>query len=361
MDASVNATAGAADGLARARALPPHYYLGADMLARDHARVLSRSWQLVAHRNRLAGPGDHVVDQAATTPVLVVRGTDGLLRAFPNVCRHRAGPLALCDGKAARQLHCRYHGWTYDLEGRLRHAPEMAGAEGFDVRDVRLPPLRVGEWQGLVFVTLDEDTPPLGVVYAGIAERIAPVDIGGMHFVHRDVYDVACNWKVYVDNFLEGYHVPYVHPGLAGVVDYAEYTTELADWYSLQHSPLQGAGEIYGEGEAFYYFVFPNVMLNVVPGRLQANRVLPRGPDRCRVEFDYYYAPDPVARARFERDRAFTEKIQLEDMAICEAVQRGLASGYYEPGRLSPKREGGTWHFQQLLRAAYAEPPEEAP
>jgi choline monooxygenase len=350
---AMNSPGDAAEDLARARALPPRHYVGAEMLALDQERVFARSWQLVAHRGELAGAGDHVVAEVAGAPVLVVRGGDGELRAFANVCRHRAGPIALCSGRGARALHCKYHGWTYDLEGRLRHAPEMGGAADFSVEDIRLPQFRAGEWQGLVFVALDADTPPLDEVYGGIAGRIAPIDLAVMDFVRRDVYELRCNWKVYVDNFLEGYHLPYVHPGLSKVLDYRVYTTELFRWHSLQHSPLRANDGIYGDGEAFYYFVYPNVMLNIMPGRLQANRIMPLGPDRCRVEFEYFYAPDPATRARIDRDREFSDEIQQEDIAICEAVQRGLASGYYEPGRLCPRREAGLWHFHTLLRQAY--------
>ena len=343
-------------GLEHAFALPAAHYAGADRLRIDQDRVLARSWQLVTHRRRLDGPGDHVVAEVGRTPVIVVRGADGVLRAFANVCRHRAGPLALCDGRGARLLSCRYHGWTYDLEGRLRRAPEMAEAAGFRAEDIRLPQFRVGEWRGLVFVALDDSVPPLEEVYEGIAARIAPIDLAAMEFARRDSWEIACNWKVYADNFLEGYHLPCVHPGLNRVLDYRAYSTELFPWYSLQHSPLRANAGIYGDGEAFYYFVYPNVMLNIMPGRMQTNRVLPLGPDRCRVDFDYYYAPEAEARARIERDREFSDEIQREDIAICEAVQRGLASGQYEAGRLSPKREGGLWHFHQLLRQAYADP-----
>jgi len=342
--------------LARSRALEPRCYLGAGMLERDLDRVFARSWQLLAHERRLAGVGDHVVASVGRTPLLVVRGADGCLRAFANVCRHRAGPLALRDGRGARALHCRYHGWTYDLDGRLRHAPEMGEALDFDTGEVRLVQFRVDSWQGFVFVALDDRPPPLGEVYGGIAERIAPIDLAGMEFAHGDAYEIACNWKIYVDNYLEGYHLPYVHPGLSKVLDYRAYRTELFPWYSLQHSPLRANDGLYGDGEAFYYFVYPNVMLNIMPGRLQVNRVLPAGPDRCRVEFDYYYATDVETRSRVARDREFSDEIQQEDITICEAVQRGLASGHYEPGRLCPRRESGLWHFQNLLRRAYAAP-----
>ncbi|HEX7112503.1 MAG TPA: SRPBCC family protein [Mizugakiibacter sp.] len=341
--------------LDRAHALPARYYVGEAMLAMERRAVFARSWQLVAHRHQLAEPGDHVVEAIAGTPVLLVRGQDGVLRAFPNVCRHRAGPLALCNGKGARALHCKYHGWTYTLEGRLRSAPEMQGAADFRVEDIRLPPLRVHEWQGLVFVALREDVPAFAAVYGGIAERIAPIDLAAMRFHRRDSYEVACNWKVYVDNFLEGYHLPHVHPGLSRVLDYRVYDTELFDWHSLQSSPLRNSSDIYGDGRAYYYFVYPNVMLNIMPGRLQTNRILPLGPDRCRVEFDYYYAQDEAAQARIVADASFSDEVQREDIAICEAVQKGLASGTYEAGRLCPKRESGVWHFHNLLRAAYAD------
>jgi len=343
------------DDLRHARALHAKYYFGEAMLAMENRSVFARSWQLVAHQGQLAEAGDHVVEAIAGTPVIVVRGQDGVLRAFPNVCRHRAGPLALCNGKGAKALHCKYHGWSYRLDGQLRSAPEMGDAEDFQVADIRLPPLRVHEWQGLVFVALRDDVPPFDEVYAGIAERIAPIDLSTMRFERRDHWDVACNWKVYVDNFLEGYHLPHVHPGLSKVLDYRAYDTELFDWYSLQSSPLRDAAGIYGDGEAFYYQIYPNIMLNVMPGRLQTNRVLPLGPDRCRVEFDYYYAADPMAQARIAMDAVFSDKVQDEDVTICEAVQKGLASGTYEAGRLCPKRESGVWHFHNMLRAAYGD------
>ena len=346
-------TAGA-DGLSSARALDPKYYFGDAVHALERQWVFGRSWQLVAHRAELAEPGDHVLTDVAGTPVVILRGADGGLRAFPNVCRHRAGPLVLCSGRGLKNLRCRYHGWLYDASGQLLAAPDMQEADGFRVTDVRLPELQVREWQGLVFVALDAGAPDFDAVYAGIVERVRPVDLGAMQWVRRESWDVACNWKVYVDNYLEGYHVPMVHPGLARAIDYADYEVDLAEWYSLQHSPLRGSADTYGEGEALYFFIYPNVMLNVMPGRLGTNRVLPLGPGRCRVDFEWFHAPTPEARARMDNDRELTNTVQDEDVAICERVQQGLASGHYTPGRLSPRREAGVWHFHQHLRAAYA-------
>ncbi len=343
----------APEALELAHALHAQFYADPAWLEAEQRHVFAASWQLVAHAGDLENAGDHVVCDIAGKPVIVVRQESGELHAFYNVCRHRAGPLALCNGRGAKALHCKYHGWTYRLDGQLRTAPEMAEAQGLDIASIRLPRVQVRQWQGLVFVALADDVAPFDDVYAGIVERIAPVDIGGMKFAKRFVYEVDCNWKVYIDNFLEGYHLPHVHAGLSKVLDYRAYNTELQPWYSLQHSPLRANDGIYGEGDAYYYFVYPNVMLNIMPGRMQTNVVIPLGLERCRIEFDYYYAPTDDALARADKDLAFSDEIQQEDINICMAVQRGLDSGTYTGGRLSPKRESGVWHFQNLLRAAY--------
>ncbi len=340
--------------LAEASALPAPFYVDPALQELDRAAVFARSWQLVAHAAALAAPGDHATADIGGVPIVVVRGEDEVLRGFHNVCRHRAGPLATGCGRGARVLRCKYHGWTYGLDGVLRSAPEMADAEGFDVGAVKLVPIRVEVWQGLVFASLDA-APPLDEVLDGIGARTAPHRLETFRHDRQIAYEVACNWKVYVDNFLEGYHLPHVHPALNRLLDYRSYGTELAPWYSLQSSPLEAAQGPYDEGEALYYFVYPNTMLNILPGRMQTNRIVPLGPERCRVEFDYFYPETPAAEALRERDLAFSDEVQHEDIAICAAVQRGLASGSYLAGRLNPKRESGVHHFHELLRRAYRE------
>lgn len=341
--------------LAQATSLPASRYTDPGIVALDRRAIFDRGWHLVAHVCQLAEPGDHVVADLAGLPVLAVRDLDGTIRVLHNVCRHRAGPIAACDGRGAKALRCRYHGWTYGLDGQLKSAPEMATAEGFDLASVRLPQLQVQLWQGLVFAA-GGDAPDFDALVAGIAERIGS-DRGLATYGHhqRIGYDIACHWKVYVDNYLEGYHVPHVHPELNRMLDYRSYRTELADLHSLQWSPLESGEGLYGSGDALYYWLWPNTMLNILPGRLQTNRVLPLGVDRCRVEFDFYYPPDDAsaAQARRDADREFSDLVQREDLAICEDVQRGLASGSYVPGRLNPLRESGVHHFHELVRAAY--------
>lgn len=346
----------AAQPLATARTLPAACYVDPAMARRDRDAVFAHAWQLVGHAAQFADAGDHAPAEVAGVPLVIVRGDgeDGPLRALHNVCRHRAGPLATCAARGARALTCQYHGWTYGLDGRLRGAPEMGRAEGFDLSEVALPQARIAQWRGLVFAALDDAAPPFDMLVDGIDARLAAAGhtLDTMQFHQRVSYDIDCDWKVYVDNYLEGYHVPRVHPALNAALDYRSYATTLGRLHSLQSSPLDSAPTLYGSGEALYYWLWPNTMLNCLPGRLQTNRVVPLGTGRCRVEFDFFYAPGAGHRA--EADARFSDEVQREDIGICEAVQRGLASGSYEAGRLNPLRESGVWQFHELLRASYS-------
>jgi choline monooxygenase len=340
----------------RAETIPAQWYRDLAFHDLERDAVFARTWQHVGHSSQIPQVGDHLVTMVARRPVLVVRAGDGAVHAFYNVCRHRGGPLALKDGHA-HMLQCRYHGWTYRLDGMLRGVPHFNRTELFDKEDYGLVPVRLAEWQGLLFVRLDPEPEPLDHIVAGIDERLAPSRLDALHFVKRVDYEARCNWKVYVDNYLEGYHVPHVHPELCALYDFQAYRTELATWYSVQIGPLSGKDTPYGvsSGEALYCWVFPNLMLNIVPGRLQTNVVVPLAADRCQVVFRYYYADTESAggRAIIERDLAFSDGVQREDIAICERVQEGLESGVYDRGRFSADMETGVHHFQSLLKQAY--------
>ncbi|HEU4569842.1 MAG TPA: aromatic ring-hydroxylating dioxygenase subunit alpha, partial [Gemmatimonadales bacterium] len=273
----------------RAETIPSAWYVDPGFHRLDRDAVFAASWQNVGCLEQVGRPGQFLVATVADNPIIVVRGEDGALRAFYNVCRHRGGPLALCDGEA-RALRCQYHGWTYLLDGSLRGVPKMDRSELFDKKDFGLRPVAVDVWEDQVFVHLGERPEPLARLVAGIAERIAPARVGGLRLAKRVDYEVGCNWKVYVDNFLEGYHVPFVHPELVSLFEYSRYRTELFERHSLQWSPLDAtaaspytaAGAAAGaEGQAYYYWVWPNYMLNILPGRLQTNVVEPLGPGRC--------------------------------------------------------------------------------
>ncbi len=342
--------------LARAETIPSEWYTDPRFHELDWEAVFTTTWQHVGDVQQLAQAGDHLVTEVAGNPIIVVRGKHGELRAFYNVCRHRGGPLALKDGHAD-MLICKYHGWTYRLDGMLRGVPHFNRVELFDKQEYGLVPVQLAVWEGLVFVNLADHPKPVGTHFAGIRERIAPNRLEALRFIRRIDYDVRCNWKVYVDNYLEGYHVPSVHPELCRLYDYEGYLTEVHDRYSLQVGPLTDERNVYtaGGGEALYYHIFPNFMLNVVPGRLQSNVVLPVAPDRCQVIFRYYYddVTSPAARERIEADIGFSDQVQREDAEICERVHQGLASRAYDRGRFSVRFEEGVYHFQRLLKGAY--------
>ncbi len=357
MNKPANAADLASQPLDHATALPARFYTDPAIAASERMYIFDHGWQLIAHVCQLRNAGDHTIADLCGLPVIAVRGADDVIRVMHNVCRHRAGPLAQCDGLAAKSLRCRYHGWTYSLDGQLRNATEMTGVADFNVDDIRLPQLAVRVWQGMVFAAIDDTAAPSFEAFvAGIDARIGTDrDLASFGHHHRVGYDIACNWKVYVDNYLEGYHVPHIHPELNRLLDYRSYITETAEWYSFQFSPLESGDGLYGSGDALYYWLWPNTMLNILPGRLQTNRIIPKGADRCRVEFDFYYAMDDsdAGRARRDADLSFSDVVQDEDITICEDVQRGLASGSYVAGRLNPLRENAVHHFHELLRRSY--------
>lgn len=353
MDDRINPPSGGLDTrpLEQASALPAEFYCGEAWHRFDADRLLAPGWQVVAPASALRDAGDHVVRELGGKPVVIVRKPDGSLAGYFNICRHRAGPLALCDGKGAKRLRCAYHGWIYDLDGRLKVAPEMQGAADFDHRQIALWPIAVREWQGMVFASAGNG-PDFDAVIGDIGARLDPYRLGEMRHHSGRVYAVESNWKVYADNYLEGYHVPVLHPGLNALIDYRDYRIELFDWGSLQVSPVSGETGPYAKGEALYVFLFPNTMLNILPGRMQTNRIVADGPDRCRVEFDFYYAPGNEARAA--EDDAFSDSVQEEDRLICQHVQKALETSVYQPGRYCPAQEAALWQWHNHLRGIYA-------
>ena len=274
--------------------------------------------------------------------------------AFFNVCRHKAAPILNESSGTATKLRCRYHGWTYDLAGKLRGTPEFEGVADFRKEDNGLVPIAVGTWGLFVWVHLD---PPIDSLekFLDPLPTWAADRMVGLYFADRVEYELACNWKVYVDNYLDGgYHVNTVHPALAGVLDYTGYKTTIHANSSVQTSPMKPgdpndpAAKTRTGTEAAYWWVFPNFMLNIYAGVTDTNLVVPLGPDRCKVIFDYFFVEGSTPE--FIKDSvAVAHQVQIEDVGICEEVQRGLNSRSYSVGRFSVKREAGGYHFHQLL------------
>lgn len=331
-----------------ASTLPSRFYIDAAVLEEENRRVFERTWQLAGRLEQVREPGQYFTTTIGNEPVLVVRGADGVLRAMSNVCRHRAGPIARGEGKRP-VLQCGYHGWTYSLDGRLAVTPEFDGVQDFDRANCRLPQFQADVWNELVFVNLDPRGESLTGFLGTLLADMPGHDYSGFRLAHRKTWELGCNWKVYVDNYLEGYHIPIVHPGLFRELDYAAYRTETRRMYSIQIAPTRRAERIRtesGDDEVRYFWIFPNLMLNVYPDNFSTNLILPLGPGRTVTIFDWYFkdAPQEVV----DDTVRFSDEIQLEDIDICEAVQRGLQSTTYDTGRYSPKRENGVHHFHLL-------------
>jgi choline monooxygenase len=340
--------------LSAARTLPSRWYFEPAVFDREQARIFGRTWQLVGAAGQAADPGDYFTCTVGQEPLVVVRDEGGA-RALSNVCRHRAGPVAAGSGNR-RSFQCGYHGWTYGLDGRLLVTPEFEGVCAFDRAAIRLPEMRLQEWGGFLFVNLDPAAPPLDEFLGTIPRETEGWRPDRMRLHRRVDYQVSCNWKAYVDNYLEGYHIPIVHPGLFRELDYRTYRVDTAAYHSRQHAPLRRDGVVFGGGgpgsdQALYYWVFPNLMLNFYPGTLQLNLVLPLGPERTLTRFEWYVAGplDAAGEEAFERSFAMSDQVQREDIAICEAVQRGLRSDTYVQGRYSVQRENGVHHFHGLV------------
>ena len=347
----------AAAPLEEACTIPAPWYLDGRVEQAEREQVFGRNWIAVGRSDQVAAEGQFFTAEIAGEPIVVVRGADGELRAFYNVCRHHAAAVANVACGTVQHLRCPYHGWTYGLDGTLKGAPEFAGVCNFDRAANGLVPVRVATWEQFVFVALDEHAPALEQSLGDLPQRVAPLSISKLHFFAGKTYTLACNWKVYVDNYLDGgYHVPHLHKGLNSVLDYKEYTIENSEHYSLQSSPMVSsqdheafAATRTGD-RAYYYWLYPNFMINIYQGVMDTNLVLPLGTDRCMVQFDFFFADvSESARTANAESVGVSDRIQDEDVDICESVQRGLRSRAYGAGRLSVRRESGEHLFHRLL------------
>ena len=345
--------------LAEALTIPAPWYVDSRISELEARTVFGKTWQLVGRVEQVERPGQFVTANVAGEPILVVRGNDGVLRGFYNVCRHHAAAVVTEACGQASILHCPYHGWNYGLDGSLKGMPEFDGVKNFDRQQNGLVPVKAELWEKFVFVNLDPEAAPLADFLGGLVKRVAPLGVSKLHYFDSRTYDIHCNWKVFVDNYLDGgYHVPHLHKGLNSVLDYKEYTIENEDRYCLQSSPMVASTEDAATGatrkgdRAWYFWQYPNLMINCYEGYMDTNLVLPVDVDHCRVIFDFYFADVSEKHREYNQESvAVGARVQDEDLGICEAVQRGLKSRSYGAGRLSVRREAGEHLFHRLLAA----------
>ena len=344
--------------LNEASTIPAGWYTDPRVLEAERQTVFSLGWQLAGRVEQLQRAGQFVTcGTAGGEPIVVVRGGDAALRGFFNVCRHRAAAVVDTEEGSAAHLRCPYHGWTYSLDGALKGTPDFAGVCGFDRTAHGLVPVEIVIWEKWVFVRIAPVDVPRELPEPALETMFPSRVVSGVRWMERRSYTVDCNWKVFVDNYLDGgYHVPHLHKGLDSVLDYRTYTIENGRRFCLQSSPIvqRGADErtaaVRTGDRAYYLWLYPNFMINCYADAMDTNLVMPRGPDRTEVIFDFYFADvSEGARSRNLESIAVSEQIQQEDVAICASVQRGLHSRAYTAGRLSVRREAGEHLFHQLL------------
>jgi phenylpropionate dioxygenase-like ring-hydroxylating dioxygenase large terminal subunit len=329
-----------------AETLPSEWYVEPGLHERELELVFDRSWQYAGPAELVAEPGTFLTTRAGRVPIVVNRDEGGELNAFVNVCRHRGAEVARDRNGRRKSLQCHYHAWTYGLDGRLRAAPST---KGLDLDDVALPRVAAGTWGPLVFVNPDAEAGPLA---DALGELPAIVADSGLPFERirprrSTSYEIAANWKLVVDNYLECYHCPVAHPGFSKAFDVDDYTLDEHPTFSVQRTPGREAGE------GLYAYLWPNFTINVYPGpgNVSVNLFVPLGTDRTLALYEYYLADD-VSEGEADEFVAFVDQVQREDTVLCESVQRGLLSGRLDRGLLVPGREDGLRHFQNLVRRA---------
>src|ERR1700676_2956215 len=346
--------------LEQAYTIPAPWYFDERIAQLERNSVFASNWQVVGRVDQVKDRGQFFTIDVNQEPLLVVRSDDGKLRAFFNVCRHHAAAVVPEVAGCAKQFRCPYHGWTYGNDGALKGMVEFEGVCNFERADNGLVPVRVDTWENFVFVNIDGGALPLLAFLGEVIELVLPLQLKSkMDFFDRRIYTLNCNWKVYVDNYLDGgYHVPHAHKGLSSVIEYTKYTIENFERACLQSSPLSSDSSSEAgvastrQGRAFYLWIYPNFMLNAYEGVMDTNVVVPLGVDKCAVIFDYYFSDTSAAAEKRNRESiTVSEKVQDEDMGICDAVQRGLGSRAYLAGRLSVRREAGEHLFHRLLHA----------
>lgn len=335
----------------------------------DLKHIIARTWQFVCHVERLREPGMYVTACIAGQPIVLVRDRDGVLRAFYNVCKHRAHELLSGEG-VTNKIMCPYHAWTYKLSGELLRAPHTEALIGFKTEEICLDQVQVEEFCGFVYVNLDPAAPSLASQSGDLAMEIrhwAP-DVDRLTFGHRLTYDIKSNWKNVVDNFLECYHCPTAHKDFCSLVDMDTYKVTTYGIYSSHMADAgKGANSAYDVSNATVrthavWWLWPNTCLMRYPGRssMIVLNIIPAGPDRTLETYDFFLETPDANDMEKDAIRYLDEVLQVEDIGLVESVQRGMNTPAFQQGRIvhdpegSGKSEHAVHHFHGLVLDAYA-------
>lgn len=359
-----------------ARTLPQRYYVAPETLAAEWNRIFGEHWLCVGRAEQVAQPGAYLVANLGAESVIVVRDRHGSLHAHFNVCRHRG--TRLCNdatGQFSETIQCPYHAWTYTLDGSLLRAPTMQDVEGFDRTQYSLVAAGVAEWEGFVFVNLSREPQPFASAFAPVIGRFARYNLEDLTTIRRIEYDVKANWKLVLQNYNECLHCPTIHPMLAKVLPYTSGANDLTEGpflggYMEIAQPNESAtvsgrvcgplvGDLSGDDlhRAYYYSLFPNMMLSMHPDYVVSYMVWPTGPTESHIVSDWLFHPQAVVHSDFDPNGAieFWDVTNRQDWAICEQSQLGVASRAYTPGPYSPRESIPAAWDRTYLRAMRSE------
>jgi len=355
-----------------ARTLPGRYYTAPEVFSEEQERIFARHWICVGRAAALSAPGDYVVVQIAGESIIVLRDQSGEIRAYYNVCRHRG--TRLCEatsGKLSETIQCPYHAWTYALDGRLIGAPHMNEVEGFDKKAYPLHRVATGAWQGFLFVNLDPAAAPAAEWFAPLGERFNAYNLPELETVRHIEYDVRANWKLVLQNYNECLHCPTIHPELSTKLPYTSGANDLIEGpflggYMEIKAPNVSAtmtgracalplGTLSADAQhrAFYYALFPTMMLSLHPDYAVFYTVWPIAADQTRVICEWMVHPEAPTAAGYNIADAeeFWDRTNRQDWHICEQSQRGVSSRVYQPGPYSPRESIPAAWDRMYLRA----------
>lgn len=353
---------------AAAMSLKAEAYTDPAWFALEQNAIFAKSWQWVCHVEKVREPGQYVTATIAGRSIVVLRDREGVLRAFYNVCKHRAHELLEGEG-TANHIMCPYHAWVYRLDGGLHRAPHTESLVGFNKDEICLDAVRVEAFCGFIYVNLDSNAAPLAEQSGDLGREImywAP-EVEELTFGHRLTYDIKSNWKNVVDNFLECYHCPTAHKDFCTLVDMDTYKVTTHGMYSSHMADAgQNANSAYDVSNAAVkthavWWMYPTTCIMRYPGRpsMIILNIIPMGPDRTLETYDFYLVDQTPDEAEKEAIRYLDEVLQVEDIGLVESVQRGMATPAFDQGRIvhdpegSGKSEHAVHHFHGLVLDAY--------
>ncbi|MBT2690123.1 ring-hydroxylating oxygenase subunit alpha [Bacillus sp. ISL-47] len=342
------------------RTLTYDKYTDPKVLEKEMDLVFAKSWQLVGHVSQVEKAGDFFTAEVAGEPIIVNRGKDDIVRAFYNVCPHRATKLEKNEAGNKKILQCAYHGWTFKLDGQLNKAPNFKGEDEACVKDACLRSVRMEILESLIFVNLDDHAKPLSESYGDFFERLSKnTFLSDLKRTSQKTRIFKANWKAFMDNYLECDHCHVAHPSFVAALDMNDYQIITCENYSMQGTVVKpdkkygtvNLNEAEMQGGQFYW-LWPNLMLTIYPGpgNMATIQIIPIDHETSMAVYTYYFRDENLSQA--EKDLVtFAEQVRSEDIELVELEQIGFRSRAFNKGRYSSSEKAIVQFHEMVLEA----------